>query len=208
VLEADVPAPFVSGALLPVIVLPYRLAQQLSATQLAHVLRHEMWHVRQHDVWINWLLALVRVGFWFHPLPRLLGRRLREAREECCDDAVLAGDPAAAGGYARTLLRVAEIAAGGAPPPSLAFAMADHEFAAIQARIRRVLRRDPTQRAPGPLRRLGLLLGCLAFAAAATWLCPTVRAVPAPAATGAALTPSPAGHAATHAARHAIRHRH
>jgi hypothetical protein len=57
---------------------------------LEAVLRHEREHVRRRDPLVQWLAALNRCIFWFHPLAWWLERRLALLAEEACDLAVVA----------------------------------------------------------------------------------------------------------------------
>ena len=61
-------SPFACGLFNPIIIIPQRLVQTLSHTEISTLLSHELAHFRQHDlVWClawRWTQAL----FWFHPL--------------------------------------------------------------------------------------------------------------------------------------------
>ena len=74
------------------------------------VLRHELAHVRRRDGLVLSLEILVQAVYFFHPLVRLLIRRLRTWREMACDDASLSADPAARLAYTRFLADLAESA--------------------------------------------------------------------------------------------------
>lgn len=97
---ADVPA--VIGWIRPIILLPASALTQLSPAQIEALLAHELAHVRRHDYAINLLQSFVETIFFYHPGVWWVSRRMREERENCCDDlAVMAcGDPII---YARAL---------------------------------------------------------------------------------------------------------
>jgi beta-lactamase regulating signal transducer with metallopeptidase domain len=80
-------SPFVTGLVRPVIVLPPGEAE---AGALRCVLRHELHHIRQGDLWVRMLALAVRVVFWFDPLVWRLGRQVAEWSELACDEAVAA----------------------------------------------------------------------------------------------------------------------
>ncbi|MDB5354175.1 MAG: blaR1 8 [Phycisphaerales bacterium] len=104
-----VATPVVIGTLRPVILLPLALATELSAAQVEAILAHELAHIRRYDHVVNVLQGLIEAFLFFHPAVWLVSARLREERENCCDDAVLAagGDAHA---YAEALVCVAELA--------------------------------------------------------------------------------------------------
>jgi beta-lactamase regulating signal transducer with metallopeptidase domain len=105
-LSPDVRSPLVAGLLSPRVVLPEALLEHSEPRQLRAILIHECAHVVRRDSWVRPLQHLATVLFWVHPLVHLLNRRLDRAREEVCDNHVLAGVDAPA--YAQTLLTVAQ----------------------------------------------------------------------------------------------------
>ena len=102
-------APAAIGIVRPRIVLPAALV--LGDDELAAILAHECAHVARRDN----LLALVDAAFgaalWFHPLVWLARRILARAREEACDEVVVArGGPDV---YLAALAKVCRAAAPG-----------------------------------------------------------------------------------------------
>jgi beta-lactamase regulating signal transducer with metallopeptidase domain len=86
-------APAAIGILRPRIVIPASL--DLGDDELAAILAHECAHVARRDN----LLALIDAAFgaalWFHPLVWIARRILARAREEACDESVVARGGAA-----------------------------------------------------------------------------------------------------------------
>ena len=89
------------------VLLPTELVPQLDSDQLAHVLRHELIHVRQHDYLWDRLAALGCRLVLFHPLVWLGYRRLRWERELACDYAAVEKHADARLRYAECLTRLA-----------------------------------------------------------------------------------------------------
>ena len=92
--SADAPVPLACGLLRPAVVLPAGAAAW-PAARLRTVLLHELAHIRRWDLGAQALGQAACCLYWFHPLAWLAARRLRQEREQACDDAVLAsGTPA------------------------------------------------------------------------------------------------------------------
>jgi beta-lactamase regulating signal transducer with metallopeptidase domain len=132
-----VSSPALFGVIGGRLLLPRDLSGRLSTDELALVFRHELAHVRRHDLPIGWLAVLVRCVYWFHPLAWVAVGGRRADAESACDDAVVAGtgDRLA---YGRVLLAVA----GGRSVPAIGMADARTD-------LRRRLARVATGRRPG-----------------------------------------------------------
>jgi beta-lactamase regulating signal transducer with metallopeptidase domain len=104
--SAAVGTPMAGGVWRPAIFLPSS-ARLWSDERRDVVLAHEIAHLAAHDP-LRHLAARVAVAlYWFHPLAWAAARRSTAAREQACDEAVLAlGTRRAA--YARVLLELAE----------------------------------------------------------------------------------------------------
>jgi beta-lactamase regulating signal transducer with metallopeptidase domain len=162
-LTDDSMSPAVCGLFRPVILLPQSLVDKLTAGQLRAVLLHEAIHLRRGDVWVNCAQALLQIFYWWHPLLWLANARIRRAREEAVDDAVMLALRDDAEIYAPTLLEVAKLAFN-RPLASLGLVGILESRSALRQRIERLLNFN----AP---RRAGLtivsILGILAFSAVA-----------------------------------------
>jgi Zn-dependent protease with chaperone function len=98
--------PMVTGLFRPVIVLPVELPRAISREQLCDVLMHELAHVERRDTLIVLLQAFTNAFFWPVLFVHLVNRQLERAREDICDNHVLACRDAVT--YGETLLRVAQ----------------------------------------------------------------------------------------------------
>jgi beta-lactamase regulating signal transducer with metallopeptidase domain len=106
--SAAVEVPSVIGSLRPVILLPASTLTGLTPAQIEMVLAHELAHIRRHDFLVNLLQAFVETLMFYHPAVWWMSRRVREERENCCDDLAVAvcGNPIQ---YARALTRLEEL---------------------------------------------------------------------------------------------------
>ncbi|MCA9016874.1 MAG: M56 family metallopeptidase, partial [Planctomycetaceae bacterium] len=100
-------APFAIGAFRPVIVMPRAMTEQLQPDQLTIVIAHELAHIRRRDLFIGWFETLVSIVWWFHPALWWLRKSLRQTREDCCDDLLLAHQLAEPERYCETLIEAA-----------------------------------------------------------------------------------------------------
>jgi bla regulator protein blaR1 len=104
-----VKVPVTIGVLKPVILLPLGLLLQLPAGQIDTILWHELAHIYRRDYLINILQEIVEVVFFFNPALLWLSALIREEREACCDDLVLA-NVSQKGNYLQALLSFHEYA--------------------------------------------------------------------------------------------------
>ncbi len=119
--SSEVATPCTWGTLAPTVLLP-AIGAEWNAEERRQVVVHELAHVRRFDC-ATQIVTTLAVGLhWFNPLAWLAQRQCRVAREQACDDEVLA-----AGGMASTyagLLLAAAAPEGGPWLPSEAQAMA------------------------------------------------------------------------------------
>ena len=81
--------PGIVGIFRPVLLLPDKIMDRLSAAQLRTILAHESCHVQRRDNLTAAIHMMVEAVFWFHPGVWWIERRLIEERERACDEAVL-----------------------------------------------------------------------------------------------------------------------
>jgi len=102
----DVPA--VVGWIKPVILLPVGAVSGLSVEQLEAILAHELAHVRRCDYLVNLAQTVVEILGFYHPAVWWISHRIRDERENCCDDLAVqvCGDSRR---YARALTSLEEL---------------------------------------------------------------------------------------------------
>lgn len=157
--------PLTAGVLKPWILLPVTALTALSPEQLEVVLAHELAHIRRADYFWNLLQTVVETLFFFHPAVWYVSRRVRQEREFCCDDAVVArcSDPSI---YASALVRLEEERNAGL---NFAMALDGHSRSGLRARILRILGAAEDARPFRPVSITAICVGVLLF------LCPLPR---------------------------------
>jgi beta-lactamase regulating signal transducer with metallopeptidase domain len=87
----DVDAPVVLRWRRPLLLVPHAaLLPRLGADQVSALLVHELAHVRRRDYLVNLFQSVIELPLFFSPAIVWLSRRVREAREFCCDDDAVA----------------------------------------------------------------------------------------------------------------------
>jgi len=134
--------PTVIGWLRPVILLPMSALAGLTPQMMEAILAHELAHIRRHDYLLNMLQTAVETLLFYHPAVWWVGKKIRQERENCCDDLAVAacGDALI---YARALTELEQLRA---VPFDLAMAATG---GSLLARIRRLVgMRQPVSTTP------------------------------------------------------------
>ncbi len=105
--SSRITAPLAVGLGRPAVILPRRLLGLLGNDEAQDILAHEMAHLARGDQRIVLLEALAAAIYWPIVPVHAANRELRRAREEACDNFVLADRAAAR--YGETLLHIAEL---------------------------------------------------------------------------------------------------
>lgn len=84
--SARATVPMTIGWLKPVILLPVGIASGLAVKQLEAILAHEVAHIKRYDYLVNIFQNFVEILFFFHPATWFISAKVRDERENCCDD--------------------------------------------------------------------------------------------------------------------------
>jgi beta-lactamase regulating signal transducer with metallopeptidase domain len=76
----------VTGLLRPMVLLPTAWLLEMTPEVLDAVIAHELAHIRRFDLWVNLFQRLLETVLFYHPAVWWLSRRVRLAREMCCDE--------------------------------------------------------------------------------------------------------------------------
>lgn len=81
-----VSSPMVVGLVRPVLLLP---SESYSSTELRLIYKHELVHLKRHDIWYKLVLMLATAVHWFNPVVYLMVREANQDMEISCDNQVL-----------------------------------------------------------------------------------------------------------------------
>jgi beta-lactamase regulating signal transducer with metallopeptidase domain len=171
-----VDAPAVVGWIRPVILLPVAVLANLTPGQIEALLAHELAHIRRRDYAVNLCQTAAEALLFFHPGVWWVSARIREAREQCCDDVAVdvCGEP---GVYAEAL---AELASCRTRERALALGAANGSLLRRIQRLLRVSEEDEPRAVGG----LAILVSSVALAVGIAVLAPGSRASAQPASPG------------------------
>lgn len=129
--------PVALGVWRPLVLIPVAVLNELSPAQVESIITHELAHVRRHDYLTNLAQCVAETLLFYHPAVWWVGRAIRQEREHCCDDRVVACHDNRAN-YAMALTRLAELLN---RQPQVAPAATG---GTLSQRIRRIMQGEPT----------------------------------------------------------------
>jgi len=102
-------SPALFGFIRPRLLLPQGMLETYSLEELRYVFIHELGHLKQRDIYLGWLMALLQVVHWFNPLMWFAFGRMRADREIACDRlAISTMGPDEPPEYGRTIVSLLE----------------------------------------------------------------------------------------------------
>jgi len=82
-------SPVLFGVFRPRIILPEQMISKLSISDIRYIILHELCHYKRKDLFINYVMCLLQILYWFNPLVWLAFKEMRLEREIACDHTVL-----------------------------------------------------------------------------------------------------------------------
>jgi len=150
---AALPSPQVAGVVRPLLLIPLRFGEGLSAPERDAILLHEIAHIRRRDFAGNLLQRLLLATLWFQPAAWSVYRQIARSREACCDAmAVRCGaEPAA---LARALVGLAARAGSRRASSAMALEGSNASQSDLSRRVRRLVGSPATDLEPAGATRL------------------------------------------------------
>lgn len=172
VLKEHQPLAYVCGLRHLTVFLSTGLIEMLDEEELAAVLAHELAHIRKGDMWVTWIIFVLRGVMFYNPIATIAFNQISLQMEKACDEQVVLLTKKRLA-YGSALLKVYRATA-----PSLtnlderdlqskvSFRLAAWEVQArrtfTEDRVKRILDMTPAVGTTCPYLRLGLLLGSAA----------------------------------------------
>ncbi|RDU36630.1 BlaR1 family beta-lactam sensor/signal transducer [Neobacillus piezotolerans] len=82
-------SPITFGIFQPYIFLPSKTREEFSLNELKYVLMHELHHHKSKDLFVNYVMWMFQIIYWFNPVVWYASKRIRIDRELACDASVL-----------------------------------------------------------------------------------------------------------------------
>jgi len=109
VVSDKIKSPALFGFVRPRLLLPQGMLETYGLEELRYVFIHELGHLKQRDIYLGWLMALLQVVHWFNPLMWFAFGRMRADRELACDRlAISTMGPDEPPEYGRTIVSLLE----------------------------------------------------------------------------------------------------
>jgi len=109
IVSDKIKSPALFGFVRPRLLLPQGMLETYGLEELRYVFIHELGHLKQRDIYLGWLMALLQVVHWFNPLMWFAFGRMRADRELACDRLVISTmGPDEPPEYGRTIVSLLE----------------------------------------------------------------------------------------------------
>lgn len=109
VVSDKIKSPALFGFVRPRLLLPQGMLETYGPEELRYIFIHELGHLKQRDIYLGWLMALLQVVHWFNPLMWVAFGRMRADRELACDRlAISTMGPDEPPEYGRTIVSLLE----------------------------------------------------------------------------------------------------
>jgi len=109
--SSEISSPSLCGFLKPKILIPVKVAANVTDEEFKYILMHELTHLKNKDAFINWVITLLSMIYWFNPILLYGFHKMRQDREFSCDSRVISclnkGENVH---YGNALIRVLELA--------------------------------------------------------------------------------------------------
>lgn len=87
--SGEIDSPSLCGLLKPRILIPVSAANNVSDEEFKCIIMHELCHLKNKDIFINWIISLSSIIYWFNPILLYGFHKIRQDCEFHCDNQVI-----------------------------------------------------------------------------------------------------------------------
>ena len=103
-------SPSLCGLFKPKILIPVSVAANVSDEEFSYIIMHELTHLKNKDIFINWVITLLSIIYWFNPILLYAFHKMRLDREIYCDSKSISYlDEGQSVQYGNAIIRVLEL---------------------------------------------------------------------------------------------------
>ena len=104
-------SPSLCGLIKPKILIPVSVAANIGDEEFKYIIMHELTHLKNKDIFINYAITLLSIIYWFNPLLLYAFHKMRQDCEISCDGQVISYLGASENlQYGNTIIKVLELA--------------------------------------------------------------------------------------------------
>lgn len=87
--SSKISSPSLCGLIKPKILIPISVVDKISDDEFKYIVIHELTHLKNKDVFINWVITLLSIIYWFNPILLYGFHKIRQDCEFSCDCKVI-----------------------------------------------------------------------------------------------------------------------
>ncbi|GAA0177476.1 hypothetical protein SH2C18_07020 [Clostridium sediminicola] len=104
-------SPSLCGFIKPKILIPSSVAINIGDEEFKYIIMHELTHLKNKDILINWVITLLSIIYWFNPILLYGFHKMKQDCEISCDGKVISYlDEGENVQYGNSIIRVLELA--------------------------------------------------------------------------------------------------
>ncbi len=84
--SSKISSPSLCGLIKPKILIPVSVARNVSDEEFKYIIIHELTHLKNRDIFINWVITLLSIIYWFNPILLYGFYKMRQDCEFSCDN--------------------------------------------------------------------------------------------------------------------------
>ena len=109
--SSKISSPSLCGMIKPKILIPVSVAANVCDEEFKYIIMHELTHLKNKDIFINWVITLLSIIYWFNPILLYGFHKMRQDCEFSCDgQAISYLDEGKNIQYGNAIIRVLELA--------------------------------------------------------------------------------------------------